>query len=130
MVESVNSLVTCSKVLPSNMSLAREQSQQEQHIYDSIKYAEESFSYNPFSSDDFLKLYIDKSDNPDMNTEIFMDVKLSHYPLRDYLGRWAEYNSIVRSYNSLGKRNDHAIEHKKIGKHMMDLGTMILQLMR
>lgn len=103
-----------------------EQSQQEQHIYDSIKYAEESFSYNPFSSDDFLKLYIDKSDNPDMNTEIFMDVKLSHYPLRDYLGRWAEYNSIVRSYNSLGKRNDHAIEHKKIGKHMMHLVRLYL----
>lgn len=46
--------------------------------------------------------------------------------MRDYLGRWAEYNSIVRSYNSLGKRNDHAVEHKKIGKHMMHLVRLYL----
>lgn len=55
-----------------------EQAKQEQHIYDSIKYAEESFSYSPFSSEDFIKLYIDKTDSPDMDTEIFMDVKLTH----------------------------------------------------
>ena len=29
-------------------------------------------------------IYIDKSDKKDMDTEIFMDVVLKKYPLRDY----------------------------------------------
>lgn len=102
------------------------QSDKEKHIFNSIKYAEETFLYQPFAEDDFLKLYIDKAVDPEMDTEIFMDVKLTHYPMRDYLGRWAEYNSIARSYNSIGKHNKRAIENQKIGKHMMHLIRLYL----
>lgn len=104
----------------------QDQASQEQHILDSIKYAESSFNYQSFGDSNFIHLYIDKATVPDMNSEIFMDVKLSHYPLRDYLGLWSEYNSIVRSYSSLGKRNNQAVEHKKIGKHMMHLVRLYL----
>ena len=34
---------------------------------------------------------------------------------------WNDFNSIVKSYNKIGKRNSHALEHRKIGKHMMHL---------
>ena len=50
-----------------------------------------------------------------------MDVTLTHYPLRDYVGLWSELNSIVRSYSVMGKRNENAMSHGKLGKHMMHL---------
>lgn len=33
-----------------------------------------------------------------MDTEIYMDVTLSHYPLRDYKSMWSEMNNIVKDY--------------------------------
>ena len=50
-----------------------------------------------------------------------MDVNLKHYPLRDYKGMWSEMNNIVKDYSKIGKRNKHAAEHDKLGKHMMHL---------
>ena len=43
-----------------------------------------------------IRLYIDQSERPDMDTEIYMDASLTHYPLRDYKGLWAEMNNIVK----------------------------------
>jgi hypothetical protein len=34
---------------------------------------------------------------------------------------WSEMHSIVKSYAKIGKRNEKAIEHGKLGKHMMHL---------
>ncbi len=68
-----------------------------------------------------LDLYIDKSDKEDMESEIFMDVKLTRYPLRDYKSMWSEMHNVVKDYAKIGKRNQHAIEHNKLGKHMMHL---------
>ena len=31
-----------------------------------------------------LNIYIDEAENPEMDTEIFLDALVSHYPLRDY----------------------------------------------
>lgn len=55
------------------------------------------------------------------DTEIFMDVNLTHYPLRDYCSMWNELQNIVRQYGKIGKRNEKAIEHGKIAKHSMHL---------
>ena len=71
--------------------------------------------------EDSLKLYIDKSDKEDYNTEIFMDMNFKHYPLRDYKAMWSEMNCVVKDYAKIGKRNQNAIEHGKLGKHMMHL---------
>ena len=70
---------------------------------------------------DNIKLYIDKSPREEFDTEIYMDIALSHYPLRDYKAMWAEMNNIVKDYSKIGKRNKHAAEHGKLGKHMMRL---------
>ena len=61
-----------------------------------------------------------------MEAEIYMDLSLKHYPLRDYRSMWNEMNSIVRDYDKLGKRNKHAIEHAKLSKHMMHLVRLYL----
>lgn len=71
--------------------------------------------------DDQINLYIDKAVQKGYDTEIFMDVKLTHYPLRDYCSMWNELQNTVKAYGKVGKRNEHALEHGKIAKHMMHL---------
>lgn len=98
------------------------QAQREQHILNSINNVRADFNerYSSYP-DDAIRLYIDKSDKEDMESEIFMDVKLTRYPLRDYKSMWSEMHNVVKDYAKIGKRNQHAIEHNKLGKHMMHL---------
>lgn len=103
------------------------QSQREQHILNSIKNAYVTFPEKYFSfPEESIRLYIDKSNQEDYDTEIFMDINLNHYPLRDYKAMWSEMNNIVKDYSKIGKRNKHAIEHDKLGKHMMHLVRLYL----
>lgn len=98
------------------------QAQNEEHIYKTIEHAAYDFKNRYFEMlDDAIKLYIDKAIQKGYDTEIFMDVNLTHYPLRDYKGIWFEMQSIVKAYSKIGKRNEKAIEHNKLGKHMMHL---------
>lgn len=98
------------------------QAQNEEHIFKTIEHASYDFRNRYFTMpDDAIKLYIDKTIREGYDSEIFMDVNLKHYPLRDYKDMWSEMQSIVKSYNKIGKRNEKAIEHNKLGKHMMHL---------
>ncbi len=98
------------------------QAEREQHILNSINNAYYTFPEKYFSfPEDSIKLYIDKSHQEDFDTEIYMDINLKHYPLRDYKSMWSEMNNIVKDYSKIGKRNKHAVEHGKLGKHMMHL---------
>ena len=98
------------------------QSEQEQHILNSIEHARFTFPEKyAFYEDSQIRLYIDDSESEEFDTEIFMDVNLTHYPLRDYKGMWAEMNNIVKDYAKLGHRNKNAIARDKLGKHMMHL---------
>ena len=105
------------------------QSEREKHILNSIRNASYDFKnkYFPFNEDS-IKLYIDKSHQEEMDTEIYMDVTLSHYPLRDYKSMWSEMNNIVKDYAKIGKRNKNAIEHGKLAKHMMHLIRLYLMV--
>ena len=76
--------------------------------------------------EDAIKLYVDKGIQEDYETEVFMDIQLKHYPLNDYQGMWAEMKNIVKDYSKVGKRNRHAIEHNKLGKHMCHLVRLYL----
>ena len=99
----------------------------EQHILNSINNAAYTFKQHYLEMpEDAVKLYIDKAVNEEYNTEIFMDVNLKHYPLRDYKGMWLEMNNIVKEYNKIGHRNSNAIERGKLGKHMMHLVRLYL----
>lgn len=102
-----------------------QQEEQEQHILNSIKNAKYHFE-NVYPQMDKFEMVIDKSEREDMNSEIFLNVSLNHYPARDYLGMWSEIKDIIRSYNTIGKRNSKAIEREKLGKHMMHLVRLYL----
>lgn len=97
-------------------------SQQEKHILRSIERAMLHIkSHCAEFPETALRLYTDAAEREGFDEEIYMDVTLTHYPLRDYVGLWSELNSIVRSYNVMGKRNENAMSHGKLGKHMMHL---------
>lgn len=98
------------------------QAQNEAYILKSINNAKYDFKnrYYPHDESD-VKLYIDTAVQEGYDSEIFMDVCLKHYPLRDWTGMWNEMKAIVSSYNKIGKRNEKAISHDKLGKHMAHL---------
>lgn len=98
------------------------QAKNEEHIFKTIDHAVFDFKQRHFTmTDDAIKLYIDKAVQEGYDTEIFMDVNLTHYPLRDYSGMISEMQSIVKAYGKIGKRNQKAIEANILGKHMMHL---------
>lgn len=104
------------------------QAQMEQHILNSINNASYEFKnkYFPLAEDDSISLYLDKAVQEGFDKEIFMDVHLTHYPLRDYKAMWSEMSNIVRDYAKIGRRNTNAIEHNKLAKHMMHLVRLYL----
>ncbi len=98
------------------------QAKNEANILRSINNAKYDFKNRYYPHDDSnVKLYIDTAVQEGCDSEIFMDVCLKHYPLRDWAGMWNEMKAIVSSYNKIGKRNEKAISHDKLGKHMAHL---------
>lgn len=98
------------------------QAQNEEYILRSIQNAKYDFKnrFYPHSDSD-IRLYIDKAVHEGYESEIFIDANLDGYPLRDWAGMWNEMKAIVSSYNKIGKRNEKAISHDKLGKHMAHL---------
>ena len=73
-----------------------------------------------------LNLYLDTAVNSEFEEEIFIDLNLKHYPLRDYANLHSEMLNIIRTYNKNTHRNNNAISHDKLGKHMMHLIRLYL----
>ncbi len=98
------------------------QKQNEEYILKSINNAQYEYKrrYFPYDSSN-IKLYTDESTQLGYDSEIFMDINLKHYPLRDWTGMWNEMKAIVSSYNKFGKRNEKAVQKDKLGKHMAHL---------
>lgn len=105
-------------------ALARDsypQSEKEKHIYNSVKNAMYEFEtrYTDFENGS-LKIYIDKAVNPKLDTEIFVDANLTHYPLRDYKAMWNDMHNVVKDYDKIGKRNKKK-DDNHLNKHAMHL---------
>jgi predicted nucleotidyltransferase len=110
-------------------ALARDtlpQTQKERHILASVKSAMSSFSdrYTQLPEGS-MKLAIGKSEKDDFDTEIFIDVKLKHYPLRDYKGIWADMQNIIKDYDKLSRRNNKK-DDLHLNKHAMHLVRLYL----
>ncbi len=78
-----------------------------------------------------LKIYLDHAVNPDLESEIFVDINLTHYPLRDYRNIWSEMNNILKDYEKIGKRNkkkddDHLNKH---AMHLIRLFMMAIDIL-
>ena len=94
------------------------QAQREQHILNSVQNSLEEF-HRHFASFDkgSIRLYIDRAENPQFETEIFVDANYRHLPLRDYENMWGVMRSVVSSYDKIGKRGKKDDNH--LNKHAM-----------
>lgn len=102
------------------------QTEKEKHIKTSIEAGMLNFNtrYTQFE-EGFIKLNIDKSFKQDLEMEIFVDVNLKHYPLRDYKNIFSEINNIIKDYNKLNKRNKKK-DNQHLNKHAMHLVRLYL----
>ena len=102
------------------------QSEKEKHILNSVKSAMMSFNdrYESFC-EGAIEIYIDKSGKEDLDSEIFIDVNLKKYPLRDYRSLLAEMNEVVKTYGKLNHRNNKKDE-LHLNKHAMHLMRLYL----
>lgn len=103
------------------------QGKQEENIMKSIEHALVDIRrrHKAFDEEN-LSLYVDDAENEEFEKELFIDLKLSHYPLRDYVGLHSEMLTIVKEYSRNNHRNTNAITHDKLGKHMMHLVRLYL----
>lgn len=101
----------------------------EKHILNVINHAKDSFPERYFRfPDDSISLYLDDAIQEEFDKEIFMDINLTHYPLRDYKNMWSEMKEIVKQYGKIGHRNRYAATHDRLGKHMMHLIRLYMML--
>lgn len=110
-------------------ALARDtfpQSEKEQHILNSVRNAMHDFNhrYRHFENGS-LELFIDKAMNPELDTEIFINASMTHYPLRDYECMWNTMANVVRDYEKIGKRNKKK-DDLHLNKHAMHLVRLFM----
>lgn len=97
------------------------QTEKERHILNSVKNALEDFQrrYEKFDRGS-IHLYIDRAENPELDTEIFIDADYRHLPLRDYEGMCSVMHNVVKDYDKIGKRNRKK-DDNHLNKHAMHL---------
>ena len=101
------------------------QSEREKHILNSVQNAMDDFGHKNINvGHGSVRLYIDKAQTPDMDTEIFVDADYRHLPLRDYNAMLDTLHHVVRDYDKIGHRN-----HKKDGNHLCKHAMHLIRLM-
>lgn len=102
------------------------QTEREQHILNSVRNALEDFQrrYQIFDKGS-IRLYMDRAQNPELETEIFVDASYQHLPLRDYEGMLSTMHNVVKDYDKIGKRN-HKKDDNHLNKHAMHLIRLFL----
>lgn len=97
------------------------QSDREKHILKSVMNALDDFNRRYSGKDaGSIRLYIDKAENLNLDTEIFVDADYKHFPLRDYTDLWGTMRTVVRNYDKIGKRNKKK-NNNHLNKHAMHL---------
>ena len=116
-------------------ALARDsypQAEKERHILGSLKSAMGSFGdrYEKLPEGSVI-LKIDKSAKDEYDSEIFVDVSLKHYPLRDFRAVLSDMQNIVKDYDKVGRRNNKKddIHLNKHAMHLVRLYLMCLDIL-
>lgn len=109
------------------------QGEKEEHILKTVQRKILSFEerYTPLTND-MLHLYLEKSNKAGYDKEIFMDINLTNYPLRDFGGIYSEIRQIVSEFDKLNHRNSkkdkvHLLKHAMHLLRLLKMGTEILE---
>lgn len=104
------------------------QSDKEKHILKSVRNALDDFNRRYAGKEKGnIRLYIDKAENPELDTEIFVDANYEHFPLRDYTDLWGTMRTVVRDYDRIGKRNKKK-DNNHLNKHAMHLIRLFMMV--
>lgn len=116
-------------------ALARDaypQTEKEKHILVSLQVQMDHIKqhYQPFA-DDAIRLYIDRTEREDWESEIFVDIAMRHYPLRDFRNIQSEMSEVIAEYARLGKRNKKkdALHLNKHAMHLVRLYRMGIEIL-
>ena len=110
-------------------ALARDsypQEKKEEHILNTLNNLQDHFKnrYTHFESGK-IELYPADSIKTEFEQEIFMNIHLQHYPLRDFIAIYSEMKDIVRSYDKLSSRNRKK-DDPHLYKHAMHLIRLLI----
>ncbi len=112
-------------------ALARDslpQADRERHIMNSVQSVIDNFNCVNLSSGDAqadIKLSLGRSNNPDLDQEIFVDAACHHYPLRKFADLSSRFRGVLREYDRLGSRNRKKDENH-LNKHAMHLVRLLM----
>lgn len=118
-------------------ALARDsysQEESENHILEVIekKLINLKEHYSDYTKSGNILLYIDDSEKESYDKEIFVDIELKHFPLRDFKNIYNDMNEVTKQYGKMGSRNKKKDE-ASLFKHAMhlirllEMGTEILE---
>lgn len=110
-------------------ALARDnyhQAEKEEHIFNSIQGQMHHLQSNYTSFEDKnISLYLDKSDKVDFDKEVFININLQNYPLRDLKSMYSDMANVIKDYESLGHRNNKKTDIK-LDKHVMHIFRLLI----
>ena len=103
-----------------------EQAKKEEHIRRSMENAVKSFEsrYTNFEEGS-IKLFTDVSQREGMDTEIFADIHLEHFPARQFNSMMNDIHNVLGTYEKLNHRN-HKKDDAHLNKHAMHLVRLYL----
>lgn len=103
-----------------------EQAKKEEHIRRSMENSVASFEsrYTNFEAGS-IKLFTDVSQREGMDTEIFADIHLEHFPARQFNSMMNDLHNVIGTYEKLNHRN-HKKDDAHLNKHAMHLVRLYL----
>ncbi len=102
------------------------QEKNEEHILNSIKSQMTKIKDRFYElNEGEINLYIDKSTKDGLNSEIFMDLNLKSYPLRDFACIYSSMDNVLKSYSKLTHRNNKK-DDLHLNKHAMHLIRLLI----
>lgn len=102
-----------------------DQTKQEEYILRSIEYSLQDFCSKYGIDYSSFRCYTEVSNKENFDTEIFIDWNINKIPIRDVQDFFNSANQVIKSYNSIGQRNEKALSHGKINKHAMHLVRLL-----
>jgi predicted nucleotidyltransferase len=110
-------------------ALARDhlsQAKKEEHIRRSMENSVKSFEsrYTDFEAGS-IKLFTDVSPREDMDREVFADIRLEHFPARQFNSMINDLHNVIGTYEKLNHRN-HKKDDAHLNKHAMHLVRLYL----
>lgn len=97
------------------------QARKEEHTLNSMKAAfDDSMRQLTKITPEGFKLYVDKSHREEMDTEVFADISLIHYPIREFRSLMNNLGNVIGNYEKIGHRNNKK-DDAHLNKHAMHL---------